>query len=67
MPKEIALAPKLPWQCEHAWSVYVRLADTSYQEIKAYIELTGDFLDDWEIEIFKALDVVKNGGEEWRI
>ena len=58
-PAELQLAPDLPSACSHLWGAYTRLSSSSYQEIKAYCDLTGDTLEPWEIDAIIGLDKIR--------
>lgn len=58
-PLELLNAPELPWQCRNVWDVFSKLSVISYTEIKSYMEVTGDFLDWWEIELLITFDQLR--------
>ena len=61
--------PKFPSQLAHIWSAFINLNNTRpqgysgplaipYTEIKAWIELTNNTLEAWEVDVLKKLDQI---------
>jgi len=61
--------PEFPFPLSNIWSAFIDLSSTrgqgfsgplhiTYNEIKAYMELTGTELRPWEVEVIKGLDRV---------
>jgi hypothetical protein len=61
--------PEFPYVLEGLWSIFLELSNTrsqgysaplpiSYQEVKAWCDLTGINLSPWEVQVIKRLDTV---------
>lgn len=59
-PAYIVNQPRLPDGCEYVWRCFSEIAEPSYSEIKAYVELTGQILDGWEVDAVVMLNSIKN-------
>jgi hypothetical protein len=60
-------APVLPPEAVHVWNAFVQLSSArtsngfgpdpvTFTEVAAYVDLTGDVLDPWEIEAIREMD-----------
>ena len=58
-PIELQAMPDMPNECAPVWETFTRLSSCSYTEIKAYIDLTGDILQRWEIGAIIGLDNIR--------
>ena len=59
IPKELENAPKCPEGAEYIWRIFVALKNAggvSYSEIRAYVEMTGERLNPFEVECIRRLD-----------
>ena len=72
MPKGLAPEEDFPLLLEHIWSAFISLSGgrsmgfsgpnpLSYEQIKAWKELTCNILTPWEVELVKRLDAVYIG------
>ena len=61
-PEELLEAPELRPEHDHAWKLFKKLGEYSFQEIDAYSRLTGDCVRPWESEAIMALS--KHIGED---
>ena len=66
---EPLIGPDFPQELSYIWSVFLHLSNArsvgfsgpnplSYQEIKAWMEVTDNNLEPWEVEAIKRLDNV---------
>jgi len=58
-PEALQNAPELRSEHRNAWDVFNRLGECSYQEIDAYVRITGDELSGWEIEAIMRLNLYR--------
>ena len=65
-PVELLSAPSLPVQCFGVWGVFSRMHKPSYTEIKSYMDVTGDILDWWEIELLINFDRIRRSEPSWQ-
>ena len=61
-PKDLLETPELRPEHAHAWELFNKLGEYSFQEIDAYSRLTGDHVKPWESEAIMVLS--KHIGED---
>ena len=57
--------PKLSTEHFDAWEAYTSLAEYSWTELKAYIELSGQILSPWETRAIMALSKYREAIPKW--
>ena len=58
--------PELPSECAFIWRLFAKMEKVTYMEIKAFIDVTGEFIDQWEIELLFGFQAIKNGDRKWQ-
>lgn len=53
------IAPPYPDECRHIWELYARIGRADYAVLKSYCDLTGDELQNWEIEALFGINLAK--------
>lgn len=62
-PKELRDAPALPLEMSYLWRIFVELRNSStnaisFQEMDAYVRLTGINLSPAEVDLIRELDLI---------
>lgn len=65
-PIELEQEPQLSMECRQIWNIAASMCEASYVEIKAYCDLTGDNLSQWEIEAIMTVSSVRKYPKDWR-
>lgn len=63
---ELVNAPRLPGECQEAWRLFSQMPQVSYTEIKSYMELTGDTIAAWEIDLIIGFELVRRSEPKWQ-
>jgi len=66
-PPDLVNAPTLSDCHNDVWKAYTNLSVFTYQEIDAYIRLTGLLLTPWEIEAIMRLSQYRESEPKWPI
>ena len=66
-PPDLINAPTLSECHNDVWKAYTTLSVFSYQEIDAYVRLTGLLLTPWEIEAIMILSQYRESEPKWPI
>lgn len=64
-PPDLLSAPKLSVDHDDAWKAYTSMREHSFQEISAYMTLTGVKLDAWEVEAIMSLSKHRGATPKW--
>jgi len=66
-PPELDSRPQLPDECANAWEVFLTLGHgVKAGDIKAYIDLTGNDLDAWEVDGILSLEHWRGVDKPWQ-